>query len=76
MHLSVFERIRVADLYYSLKGYESFTKKCDIVSGLARQIRIEISGRRVRDLIRKCEWTSMFFLSRKFFSIHIKLDRY
>jgi hypothetical protein len=53
MHLAVFERIRVVDLYNSIQGNMSFTKKCIIVAKQAEKEKIKISDRAVRDLICK-----------------------
>ena len=44
MHLAVFERVRVVDLYNSIQGNMSFTKKCIIVAKQAEKEKIKISN--------------------------------
>ena len=57
MHLSVFERVRVVNLYNDLKGNESFNKKSQLASQLCKQVNFAISSRGIRDIIQKSKLT-------------------
>jgi hypothetical protein len=54
MHLTVFERIRVVELYNRIGNHLSFTKRSIIVSKLAeKDYKIKISDKSVRNNVKK-----------------------